>query len=51
MPAREAEHFARKIPMGRNGTGVAVAEVVLFFAHGPHFVTGQILAVDGGLGL
>jgi hypothetical protein len=25
--------------------------VVLFFAAGPHFVTGQVLAVDGGLGL
>jgi 3-oxoacyl-[acyl-carrier protein] reductase/pteridine reductase len=47
----EAEHFARKTPMGRNGTAAAVAEAVLFFAHGPHFVTGQILAVDGGLGL
>jgi hypothetical protein len=24
---------------------------VLFFATGPHFITGQTLAVDGGLGL
>jgi pteridine reductase len=50
-PGAEAEHFARKTPMGRNGTAAAVAEAVLFFAHGPHFVTGQILGVDGGLGL
>jgi len=50
-PDAEAERFARKTPMGRNGTAAAVAEAVLFFAHGPHFVTGQILAVDGGLGL
>jgi pteridine reductase len=28
-----------------------VADAVLFFATGPHFVTGQILTVDGGLGL
>jgi 3-oxoacyl-[acyl-carrier protein] reductase/pteridine reductase len=28
-----------------------VAQAVLLFATGPHFVTGQILAVDGGLGL
>ena len=47
----EARHFAAKTPMGRNGTAAAVAEAVLFFAHGPHFITGQILSVDGGLGL
>jgi len=47
----EAAHFASKTPMGRNGTAAAVAEAVLFFAHGPHFITGQILSVDGGLGL
>jgi pteridine reductase len=45
------EHFAQKTPMERNGTPNDVAEAVLFFARGPHFITGQILAVDGGLGL
>jgi 3-oxoacyl-[acyl-carrier protein] reductase/pteridine reductase len=45
------EHFANKTPMQRNGTPNDVAEAVLFFAQGPHFITGQILAVDGGLGL
>jgi NAD(P)-dependent dehydrogenase (short-subunit alcohol dehydrogenase family) len=47
----EAARFAAKTPMGRNGTGQDVADAVLFFATGPHFVTGQILTVDGGLGL
>jgi 3-oxoacyl-[acyl-carrier protein] reductase/pteridine reductase len=37
--------------MRRNGTAEDVAEAVLFFATGPHFITGQLLAVDGGLGL
>ena len=37
--------------MRRNGTPQDVAEAVLFFATGPHFITGQILGVDGGLGL
>ena len=46
-----AERFAAKTPMKRNGTAEDVAEAVLFFATGPGFVTGQILAVDGGLGL
>ena len=45
------EHFAQKTPMQRNGTTTDVAEAVLFFARGPHFITGQILGVDGGLGL
>ena len=45
------EHFVQKTPMERNGTPKDVAEAVLFFARGPHFITGQILAVDGGLGL
>lgn len=45
------EHFARKTPMQRNGTAEDVAAAVLFFATGPSFITGQLLAVDGGLGL
>jgi len=43
--------FAEKTPMKRNGTAEDVAAAVLFFATGPHFITGQLLAVDGGLGL
>jgi NAD(P)-dependent dehydrogenase (short-subunit alcohol dehydrogenase family) len=45
------EHFAHKTPMQRNGTANDVAAAALFFATGPHFITGQLLAVDGGLGL
>ncbi len=47
----EYEHFARKTPMGRNGTPEDVAAAAMFFLAGPHFITGQILGVDGGLGL
>ena len=45
------EQFARDTPMKRNGRAEDVAAAVLFFATGPHFITGQLLAVDGGLGL
>ncbi len=45
------EHFAEKTPMKRNGRPSDVAAAVLFFATAPHFITGQLLAVDGGLGL
>ena len=52
---KAAAAFMRKqakiTPMRRNGTGEDIAAAVLFFATAPHFITGQILAVDGGLGL
>ncbi len=47
----EFEHFARRTPMKRNGTAADVADAVLFFATAPQFITGQVLSVDGGLGL
>ncbi len=43
--------MARVTPMKRNGSGDEVAAAVRFFAEAPHFITGQILTVDGGLGL
>lgn len=46
-----ALRFAERTPMGRNGAVEDIARAVLFFATGPAFVTGQILTVDGGLGL
>jgi len=50
-PDGDARRIAARTPMRRNGTAEDVAQAVLFFATGPSFVTGQILAVDGGLGL
>ncbi len=49
--ASDAAHFAAKTPAGRNGSTEDVANAVLWFAAGTSFVTGQILVVDGGLGL
>jgi 3-oxoacyl-[acyl-carrier protein] reductase/pteridine reductase len=43
--------MAVQTPMRRNGKGEEIAAAVLFFATAPHFITGQLLAVDGGLGL
>ena len=45
------KRMAKQTPMQRNGAGEEVAAAVLFFATAPHFITGQILVVDGGLGL
>jgi 3-oxoacyl-[acyl-carrier protein] reductase/pteridine reductase len=43
--------FAERTPMQRNGTAEDVAAAVEFFATAPHFITGQLMTVDGGLGL
>ena len=43
--------MAKQTPMRRNGTGDDIVAAVLFFATAPHFITGQIMAVDGGLSL
>jgi 3-oxoacyl-[acyl-carrier protein] reductase/pteridine reductase len=48
---KTAAHFASMTPMKQNGRAEDVAAAVLFFTIGPHFITGQTLAVDGGLGL
>ncbi|MGB6633980.1 MAG: SDR family oxidoreductase [Terriglobales bacterium] len=42
---------AKQTPMQRSGTAADIAAAVMFFATGPQFITGQVLAVDGGLGL
>lgn len=43
--------MAKQTPMQRNGHADEIAAAVLFFATAPQFITGQILAVDGGIGL
>lgn len=45
------KRMAKQTPMLRNGRGDEIAAAVLFFATAPQFITGQIMAVDGGLGL
>jgi NAD(P)-dependent dehydrogenase (short-subunit alcohol dehydrogenase family) len=41
--------FIAATPAGRAGTGDEVAEAVLFFLKSTKFITGQLVAVDGGL--
>lgn len=45
------KRMAKQTPMRRNGAADDIAAAVLFFATAPHFITGQILTVDGGLSL
>lgn len=43
--------MAKQTPMKRNGKAEDVVAAVVFFAAAPHFITGQVMFVDGGLGL
>lgn len=45
------QRLAAHTPMKNNGTPQDVVSAVMYFAAAPHFITGQILTVDGGLGL
>lgn len=45
------KRMAKQTPMQRNGTAGDIAAAVMFFAMAPSFITGQVLAVDGGIGL
>jgi 3-oxoacyl-[acyl-carrier protein] reductase/pteridine reductase len=45
------KRMAKQTPMRRNGSAADIAAAVMFFATGPSFITGQVLAVDGGIGL
>ncbi|MEK6397384.1 MAG: SDR family oxidoreductase, partial [Terriglobus sp.] len=47
----EPERMAAKTPMHRDGAPEDVVAAMLFFADAPQFITGQVLAVDGGLSL
>lgn len=45
------QRLAAHTPMKKNGTPQDVVSAVMYLATAPHFITGQILTVDGGLGL
>jgi NAD(P)-dependent dehydrogenase (short-subunit alcohol dehydrogenase family) len=47
LPQEEQERLVLRIPLGRPGAPDDVARTVLFLAGSP-FITGQVLAVDGG---
>src|SRR5271169_1140712 len=55
LGAKAAASFMKKMakqtPMQRSGTAADIAAAVMFFATAPSFITGQIMAVDGGLAL
>lgn len=47
----QAKKFADQTPMKRTGTADDVVNTIMYLSTAPHFLTGQIVVVDGGLGL
>jgi 3-oxoacyl-[acyl-carrier protein] reductase/pteridine reductase len=48
-PDERVQRLICATPTGRAGTAEEIAEAVAFFLTSPDFITGQIMAVDGGL--
>jgi len=48
---KRIENLIKATPAGRAGEGAEIAEAVLFFLKSTTFITGQTIAVDGGLSL
>jgi 3-oxoacyl-[acyl-carrier protein] reductase/pteridine reductase len=48
-PDERVKHLIAKTPAGRAGTADEIADAVVFFLTASDFMTGQLLAVDGGL--
>jgi 3-oxoacyl-[acyl-carrier protein] reductase/pteridine reductase len=53
IPFEDIDERGRRMientPAGRGGTPAEVADAVVYFLTASNFVTGQILAIDGGL--
>jgi NAD(P)-dependent dehydrogenase (short-subunit alcohol dehydrogenase family) len=45
------QRLAAHTPMKKNGSPQDIVSAVMYFATAPHFITGQVLTVDGGLSL
>ena len=50
-PDARVESMIQSTPAQRGGTPDEIAGAVVYFLTASNFVTGQLLAVDGGLGL
>lgn len=48
-PDERVKRLIAKTPAGRAGTADEIADAVVFFLSASNFITGQVLAVDGGL--
>lgn len=49
LPEAVRENILAEVPLGRAGSPQDVAEAVVFLCAGAAYITGQVIAVDGGL--
>jgi len=47
-PEAERQKYLQRVPLKRPGTPEDVAELIYFLATGGNYITGQIIALDGG---
>jgi len=48
MPDKVKQHIVGRIPLGRAGEAEDIARTILFLVRDAPYITGQIIAVDGG---
>ncbi|HJA43809.1 MAG TPA: 3-oxoacyl-ACP reductase FabG [Candidatus Dorea stercoravium] len=48
LSPEESQELKEEIPAGRFGTPEEVADLVWQIAHAPHYMTGQVIGMDGG---
>ena len=51
MTSETKEKILEQVPLGRQGLPADIADAVIFLARDAHYVTGQIISVDGGRSL
>lgn len=51
QPKEETEAVVKRIPLQRQGSANDIAEMALFLAKKANYITGQVIAVDGGKSL
>ena len=49
MPEEVRAAILTRIPMGRFGRPEEIAEAVVFLVSGADYITGQVIAIDGGM--
>jgi pteridine reductase len=48
MSVEQQAQILATVPLGREGGVEAIAETVVFLVQGSRYISGQIIAVDGG---
>lgn len=50
-PEEQRRRLVRRVPLNRAGTAAEVADAVRFLVENADYITGEVISVDGGLGI